>query len=103
MLKISMIPVGIIYILEVNSLPIIKSAIKRVGTNKKANAKNSAQLSAMRTAIKKFETAKTANAENVEDLYRQAVSAIDKAKSRGLIKPNNAARNKSRLAARLAK
>lgn len=85
------------------SLPIIKSAIKRVVTNEKANAKNSSQLSAMRTAVKNFENAKTANVDNVEELYRTAVSAIDKAKSKGLIKPNKAARDKARITKRLAK
>ena len=39
-------------------MPIIKSAIKRVKTTEKANAKNSSQLSKMRTAVKKFEKAK---------------------------------------------
>ena len=38
-------------------MPIIKSAIKRVKTTEKANAKNSSQLSKMRTAVKKFEKA----------------------------------------------
>ena len=46
-------------------MPIIKSAIKRVKTTEKANAKNSSQLSKMRTAVKKFEKAKTAGADNV--------------------------------------
>lgn len=81
-------------------MPIIKSAIERVKTNEKANARNSSQLSKMRTAIKKFEKAKTVGADNVEALYREAVSAVDKAQSKGLIK---AARDKSRMAARLAK
>lgn len=84
-------------------MPIIKSAIERVKTNEKANARNSAELSKMRTAIKKFEKAKTAGAEDVEKLYREAVSAVDRAHSKGLIKANKAARNKSRMAARLAK
>ena len=84
-------------------LPIIKSAIERVKTNEKANARNSAELSKMRTAIKKFEKAKTAGAEDVEKLYREAVSAVDRAHSKGLIKANKAARDKSRMAARLAK
>lgn len=88
---------------EVKFLPIIKSAIKRVTTNEKASARNSSQLSSMRTAVKKFESAKTAGAENVEDLYKAAVKAVDQAKSKGLIKANKAARDKSRLAARLAK
>ena len=78
-------------------MPIIKSAIERVKTNEKANARNSAELSKMRTAIKKFEKAKTAGAEDVEKLYREAVSAVDRAHS------NKAARDKSRMAARLAK
>ena len=43
-------------------MPIIKSAIERVKTNEKANARNSSQLSKMRTAIKKFEKAKTVGA-----------------------------------------
>lgn len=84
-------------------MPIIKSAIERVKTNEKANARNSSQLSKMRTAIKKFEKAKTVGADNVEALYREAVSAVDKAQSKGLIKANKASRDKSRMAARLAK
>ncbi|MDN2452455.1 30S ribosomal protein S20 [Lactobacillus sp. UCMA15818] len=84
-------------------MPIIKSAIKRVVTNEKAGARNSSQLSSMRTAVKKFESAKTAGSENVEDLYKAAVKAVDQAKSKGLIKANKAARDKSRLTARLAK
>ena len=84
-------------------MPIIKSAIKRVKTTEKANAKNSSQLSKMRTAVKKFEKAKTAGAEDVEKLYREAVSAVDRAHSKGLIKANKAARDKSRMAARLSK
>ena len=84
-------------------MPIIKSAIERVKTNEKANARNSSQLSKMRTAIKKFEKAKTVGADNVEALQREAVSAVDKAQSKGLIKANKAARDKSRMAARLAK
>ena len=84
-------------------MPIIKSAIKRVKTTEKANAKNSSQVSKMRTAVQKFEKAKTAGADNVEQLFNEAVSAIDKAQSKGLIKANKAARDKSRKAARLAK
>ncbi|HIZ95342.1 MAG TPA: 30S ribosomal protein S20 [Candidatus Ligilactobacillus excrementavium] len=84
-------------------MPIIKSAMNRVKTNEKANVRNTAQLSEMRSAVKKFENAKTAGADNVEELFNQAVSAVDKAHSKGLIKANKAARDKSRMAARLAK
>ncbi|KRO27375.1 hypothetical protein DY78_GL000128 [Lactiplantibacillus fabifermentans DSM 21115] len=57
----------------------------------------------MRTAVKKFENAKTTGADNVDDLYLAAVSAVDKAATKGLIKRNKAARDKSRMAARYAK
>lgn len=84
-------------------MPIIKSAIKRVKVSEKANAKNAAQLSTMRTAIKKFQKAKLAGDDNVEQLFKQAVSAVDSAKAKGLIKANKAARDKSRMAVLLAK
>lgn len=84
-------------------MPVIKSAIERVKTNEKANLRNASQLSKMRTAVKKFEKAQLANAEDVKDLYIKAISAIDHAKSKGLIKANKAARDKSRLTAKLAK
>ena len=84
-------------------MPIIKSAIKRVKVNEQANARNAQQLSAMRTAVKKFDKAVVANADNKDELFKAAVSAVDSAKAKGLIKANKAARDKSRMAARLAK
>ncbi|WP_105956239.1 30S ribosomal protein S20 [Apilactobacillus quenuiae] len=79
-------------------MPVIKSAIERVKTNEKANKRNASQLSKMRTAVKKFEKAEDKGADNLEELFNNAVSALDHASSKGLIKPNKAARNKSRLA-----
>ncbi|MCK8607326.1 MULTISPECIES: 30S ribosomal protein S20 [Apilactobacillus] len=79
-------------------MPVIKSAIERVKTNEKANKRNASQLSVMRTAVKKFESANAKGAENVEELFNNAISALDRAKSKGLIKANKAARDKSRLA-----
>ena len=84
-------------------MPIIKSAIERVRTSEKAEARNASQLSKMRTAIKKFDKAKLAGADNLDDLYKSAISAIDRAHSKRLIKANKAARDKSRLSARYAK
>ncbi|KRL57073.1 hypothetical protein FD35_GL000079 [Furfurilactobacillus rossiae DSM 15814] len=84
-------------------MPVTKSAIARVKTNEIAKARRTAQLSEERTAVKKFEKAVTAGADNVEELYRSASAAIDHAYSKGLIKKNKASRDKSRLAARLAK
>ena len=60
-------------------------------------------MSEMRTAVKKFDKAKVAGAENLDDLYKAAISAIDRAHSKGLIKANKAARDKSRLTARYNK
>lgn len=84
-------------------MPIIKSAIKRVKTSEAAEARNASQLSQMRTAIKKFDKAKLAGEGDLDQLYKEAVSAIDRAHSKGLIKANKAARDKSRLSARYNK
>ncbi|HLQ41055.1 MAG TPA: 30S ribosomal protein S20 [Tetragenococcus sp.] len=84
-------------------MPIIESAYKRVRTNKKANVRNSSQLSAMRTSVKKAEKAAAENADNKDALYKDAIQAIDKAKSKGLIHKNKAARDKSRLSKVVAK
>ena len=84
-------------------MPIIKSAIKRVKTQNATNERRASELSKLRTAVKKFEKAVTAGADNIEELYQAAVSAVDKAASKGLIKANKAARDKSRMAARLNK
>ncbi|WP_394814146.1 30S ribosomal protein S20, partial [Phocaeicola dorei] len=46
-------------------MPIIKSAIERVRTSEKAQARNASQMSEMRTAVKKFDKAKVAGAENL--------------------------------------
>ena len=57
----------------------------------------------MRTAVKKFEQAAAAGDSNANALYNSAVKAIDMAASKGLIHKNKAARDKSRLSAKLAK
>lgn len=79
-------------------MPVIKSAMKRVKTSAKANLRNTAQRSAAKTAIKKFLKAHKAGAKNVNDTFKNAISAIDRAKSKGLIKTNKAKRQKSHLA-----
>ncbi|MEX3744964.1 MULTISPECIES: 30S ribosomal protein S20 [Lysinibacillus] len=79
-------------------MPNIKSAIKRVKVNAKANAANTQAKSAMRTTVKKAENAVAANAENAQELLQAAFKSLDKAASKGLIHKNAAARKKSRLA-----
>jgi len=82
----------------VKDMPNIKSAIKRVKVNEKANVANSQAKSAMRTTVKKAENAVAANAENAQELLQAAYKSLDKAASKGLIHKNAAARKKSRLA-----
>ncbi|AJK87053.1 30S ribosomal protein S20 [Lysinibacillus fusiformis] len=79
-------------------MPNIKSAIKRVKVNEKANIANSQAKSAMRTTVKKAENAVADNAENKQELLQAAFKSLDKAASKGLIHKNAAARKKSRLA-----
>ncbi|KOY80983.1 30S ribosomal protein S20 [Lysinibacillus sp. FSL H8-0500] len=79
-------------------MPNIKSAIKRVKVNEKANLANSQAKSAMRTTVKKAENAVAANADNKQELLQAAYKSLDKAASKGLIHKNAAARKKSRLA-----
>ncbi|MCH4169168.1 MAG: 30S ribosomal protein S20 [Streptococcaceae bacterium] len=84
-------------------MPNIKSAIKRAETNETANLRNSAQKTALRSAIKKFETAVAEGSADAAELYKAATKAIDQAETKGLIHKNKASRDKSRLAAKLAK
>lgn len=79
-------------------MPNIKSAIKRVKVNAKANAANTQAKSAMRTTVKKAEAAVATSAENAQELLKAAYKSLDKAASKGLIHKNAAARKKSRLA-----
>ncbi|MFJ7737906.1 30S ribosomal protein S20 [Lysinibacillus sp. NPDC097287] len=79
-------------------MPNIKSAIKRVKVNAKANAANTQAKSAMRTTVKKAENAVAEKAENAQELLQAAYKSLDKAASKGLIHKNAAARKKSRLA-----
>lgn len=79
-------------------MPNIKSAIKRVKVNEKANAANTQAKSAMRTTVKKAEAAVATSAENAQELLKAAYKSLDKAASKGLIHKNAAARKKSRLA-----
>jgi small subunit ribosomal protein S20 len=87
---------------EVNNLPNIKSAIKRVKVTEKKNLRNRMIKSAMKTQIKKFETAVSANEADVK-LLSATQGAVDKAAAKGVIHKNAANRKKARLAKRLAK
>lgn len=82
---------------EVNELPNIKSAKKRVLITEKKTMRNAAAKSALRTSIKKARTAVVSNEANAAEKVNAACIKIDKAAAKGLIHKNTAARKKSRL------
>jgi small subunit ribosomal protein S20 len=87
---------------EVNVMPNIKSAIKRVNVNEKRRLRNASQKSALRTAVKAFENAaEGSNVDSAKTALVNATKKIDKAATKGLIHKNTANRKKSRLAKKL--
>ncbi len=79
-------------------MPNIKSAKKRVLTNKRQCGENILVASRMKNSIKKLEkTIKEGNKEESEKELNITLKNIDKALNAGLIKKNNASRKKSRL------
>lgn len=81
-----------------------KSAIKRTAQAEKRRVRNSHVKSTMKTKVKRTIIAiDSKDRENVETLFRDAVSSIDKASSKGVIHRNNAARKVSRLSKKLHK
>ncbi|WP_174613864.1 30S ribosomal protein S20 [Virgibacillus ihumii] len=76
----------------------IKSAIKRVDTNRTKQEQNLQFKSDMRTQIKRVEKLIEAkDAENAKPALNLAVKKIDKAIQKGVVHKNNGNRQKSRL------
>ncbi|MBC8323429.1 MAG: 30S ribosomal protein S20 [Candidatus Marinimicrobia bacterium] len=69
--------------------------IKRERQDKHRRAKNIADMSKLRSSIKNVLA--STKQDEADKLYKQAVSIIDKAAGKGLIKKNTAARRKSRI------
>lgn len=87
---------------EVNNLPNIKSAKKRVKVIEKKTLQNQMFKTGFKTTVKKFEKAveagdKTAAAE----CYKAVVSKLDKAVVKGALHINAAARKKSQFTKKL--
>lgn len=78
------------------------SAEKANRQSLKRRAQNKSTLSALRTAIKKARTAIDGKADDAADLRKEAISKINKAVSRGVLKKETASRYVSRLATRQA-
>lgn len=83
-------------------VPNIKSAKKRVTISAKKKQQNIALKSSLRTSVKRFENAVIENDTNSKVYLDQAIKALDKAASKGIIHKNAAARKKSRLTKRMA-
>jgi small subunit ribosomal protein S20 len=80
----------------------IKSSIKDIERSEKRRVRNKAVKSKVRTYIRKFEeTAVSGNEEEKLEAFKRVQSEIDRAVSKGVLKPNTGARYKSRLAAKL--
>ncbi len=79
----------------------IKSQIKRIRTNDAARLRNKSVKSALRTAIRSFRTAaESGDKDKVGTALVHASRQLDKAVSKGVIHPNQAANKKSAMAQR---
>jgi small subunit ribosomal protein S20 len=79
----------------------IRSAEKQNRKMIKNRARNRAAMAALRTAVKKARTAVEAKAGDATDLVKNAVSIIDSAVTKGILKRGTASRYVSRLSHRL--
>jgi small subunit ribosomal protein S20 len=81
----------------------IKSQIKRIGTNKKAQERNKAVKSELKTAVRATRTAVTAGDKALAvAAMTVAGKKLDKAASKGVIHKNQAANRKSAIARAVA-
>ncbi|OGP64061.1 MAG: 30S ribosomal protein S20 [Deltaproteobacteria bacterium RBG_16_42_7] len=75
-----------------------KSAIKKTRQSEGKRLRNSHVKSTMKTRIKKVvNLVGSKETEDINSLFKNAISYIDKASSKGVIHRNNAARKVSRL------
>ncbi len=81
----------------------IKSQIKRIGTNNKANERNKAVKSEVKTAVRAARTAIVAgDKDKATAALVVASTKLDKAVSKGVLHKNNAANRKSAIAKSVA-
>ena len=81
----------------------IKSAIKRIKTSAKKKTRNGLVLAPAKSAYKKANKALANSDEKSLETVKTAIKNIDKAKSKGLIHKNKAARQKQKLQLKLNK
>ena len=81
----------------------IKSQIKRIGTNKKAQERNKAVKSEVKTAVRATREAVIAgDKDKATSALKVATKKLDKAASKGVIHMNQAANRKSAIAKQVA-
>ncbi|WP_426521125.1 30S ribosomal protein S20 [Diaminobutyricibacter sp. McL0618] len=81
----------------------IKSQIKRIGTNKKAQERNKAVKSEVKTAVRATREAIVAgDKDKATSALKLATKKLDKAASKGVIHKNQAANKKSAIARQVA-
>jgi small subunit ribosomal protein S20 len=77
----------------------IKSQIKRIKTNEKAQARNKSVRSSIKTAIRRFkDAAATGDVTTTASELKAASKALDVAVSKGVLHANAAANKKSAMA-----
>jgi ribosomal protein S20 len=92
---------GVAYLYIRCSMPIIKSAKKRVKVASKARARNVRTKRTLREALKAFSKAvDDGKAAEIQKAQRDVVSALDIAVKKDIIHKNKAARQKSALSAK---
>ena len=88
---------------EVQTLPNIKSAKKRVKVNDTKALENRKVKKEYREAVKAFEVAIENGDKKANELFTAASSAVDKAWSKGVLKRNTASRKIANMAKKLSK
>ncbi len=79
-------------------MPILKSALKRIRSDKKKREKNHAVISDLKTRIRKFDSlVSKKKTKDVGPYLKTLISKVNKAASKGLIHKNKASRLVSRL------
>jgi len=78
------------------------SALKRARQTEKRTVRNRANTSRLRSALRDLrEALAKGDKQSAEQIFRQTVSALDKAVQKGVLHENTASRYKSRLSVRL--
>ncbi len=80
-----------------------KSAKKRVRQNSRRRLRNARVRTRARSSVRSARRAVDGGEATSPDAVQSAIQELDRAASRGVIHPNNAARRKSRLQRSLAK